>query len=238
MPTLSVVIPTMNEEDYLPRILVSIKSQTLRPLEVIIADAGSTDRTREIAESFGARIVSGGMPGEGRNRGAEAARGDLIFFFDADVELRDEQFLENAVTSFENASLDVATADVTPINGSTFDDVSHQIYNFYVRLVGKWRPHAPGFCLLVRKSLHEAIDGFDETVVFAEDQDYAFRGSRVGKFGFLPKSLQIHVSTRRQKRDGYVSMYVKYILAELHMLFIGPIRHDKFNYTFGYTKDN
>lgn len=238
MPTLSVVIPTMNEEDYLPRLLASVKAQTLQPIEVIVADAGSTDRTREIAESFGARVVKGGMPGAGRNRGAEASSGELIFFLDADVELKDLRFFEKAVTDFEALGLDIATADVMPIEGSAFDRFSHRVYNRYVRLLGKWRPHAPGFCILVRRELHDAIGGFDETVTFLEDQDYVSRGNKAGSFGFLPKHVRVYVSTRRQKRDGYISMYAKYILAEIHMLLIGPIRHDKFNYTFGHAKEN
>ncbi|NBS41768.1 glycosyltransferase family 2 protein, partial [bacterium] len=94
---LTIVIPTKNEEADLPILLESIKKQTLQPKEVIVADANSTDRTREIAAAYGARVVEGGMPGPGRNRGAEAAKTDLILFLDADVELRDSEFLEKSV---------------------------------------------------------------------------------------------------------------------------------------------
>ena len=233
MPSLSIVIPTKDEEVLLPRLLRSIEAQTLQSVEVIVADAKSEDRTREIAKEFGARVVEGGMPGPGRNRGAEAANGDLIFFFDADVQLPHERFLEDAVQEFEARKLDIATADVWPINGTPYDEFSHNVYNKYVRLWGDKHPHAPGFCILVRKDVHRAINGFDERVLFLEDHDYACRASKVAKFGFLTDT-QIHVSTRRQERDGRWSMGWKYVMAELHYLFLGSIRHNGFNYTFGY----
>lgn len=233
MPTLSIVIPTKDEEVLLPRLLRSIERQSMKSIEVIVADAKSEDRTREIAASFGARVVEGGMPGPGRNRGAEVAKGELIFFFDADVELPHERFLEDAVEDFEARQLGIATADVWPIGGTRYDEFSHNVYNKYVRLWGDKHPHAPGFCILVAKDIHRAISGFDERVLFLEDHDYACRASKVAKFGFL-SGTQIHVSTRRQERDGRLSMGVKYVMAELHYLLIGSIRHNGFNYTFGY----
>ena len=77
----SVVIPTLNEERDLPVLLDSLKKQTFRDFEIIVGDAGSKDKTREIAESHGARVVQGGMPGVGRNRGAAVANGEYLFLF-------------------------------------------------------------------------------------------------------------------------------------------------------------
>ncbi|MCH8049287.1 glycosyltransferase [Patescibacteria group bacterium] len=235
MPSLIIVIPTKNEEEFLPLLLRSIRKQTLQPEAVIVADAGSTDATREIAKLFGARVVEGGLPGPGRNKGATAAQSDLIFFFDADVELRDSNFLQRAIEQFERCGLDMATTDVMPLDGNKYDVFSHQAYNTYVRLWGGLHPHVPGFCILVRKSLHDEIGGFDETVLFCEDHDYALRGKRIGKFGFL-SGVKVYVSTRRQERDGRFNMAAKYILAELHIMTLGPIRTNVFNYTFGHTK--
>ena len=233
MPTLSVVIPTKNEERYLPLLLKELKQQTLKSFEIVVADARSTDRTREIAEQYGARVVDGGLPSVGRNRGASASTGELIFFFDADVILNDNTFLEHAVNEFEQKQLGIATADVGVVGGTSFDMFAHMFYNAYVRLLNRFHPHAPGFCILVRRSVHEQIHGFDESVLFCEDHDYALRAARVGKFGLL-NSIKIFATTRRQERDGRLSMALKYMLAEMHILFIGPIRHDKFKYGFGY----
>src|SRR5690242_14030921 len=97
---LSIIIPTYNEEEYLPRLLASIRSQRFEGYEIIVADNKSTDRTREIAARFGAKIVDGGMPGPGRNLGARAAQGDLLLFLDADVILPDVDWLADKVEQF------------------------------------------------------------------------------------------------------------------------------------------
>lgn len=230
---ITVVIPTKNEEETLPRLLESIRRQTLQPKEIIVSDAGSTDRTRDIAASYGARVVEGGLPGPGRNRGAESASTELILFLDADVELLDRQFLEHSVGEMLERKLDIATCDVVALSGGRIDRALHAAYNLYVRAWGGVFAHAPGFCLFVRRSLNEAIGGFDEGVLFCEDHDYAQRASRVGTFGIL-RSSRIPVSTRRLDRDGRVNIAMKYILAELHLATLGPIRHNRFRYSFGH----
>ena len=66
---LSIIIPTLNEEKYLPLLLEAIKKQKVDGnLEIIVADAGSQDRTIEIARDFGCKIVPGGLPARGRMR--------------------------------------------------------------------------------------------------------------------------------------------------------------------------
>lgn len=231
---LSIVIPTKNEETYLPQLLQSIKQQTLQPSEIIIADADSTDNTVDLARSYGAQVVKGGMPSVGRNRGAQAAHGDMILFLDADVVLQDETFLAEAIKDFTKKDLDIATVDVSPIDGTSFDRFAHRFYNKYVRLLGRLHPHAPGFCIFVKKELHQKLHGFDEEIIFCEDHDYVYRANKIARFGFLTKELVIPVSTRRLERDGRMVISMKYILAELHILFLGPIKHDFFNYQFGH----
>lgn len=229
----SVIIPAKNEETVLPVLFSSIKRQTLQPTEVIVADAQSEDRTREVASAMGARVVQGGLVAVGRNAGAGAVTTDVLFFLDADVELTDEQFFEKALQEFEDRSLDVATADVHPLSTKRSDHFVHSVYNRYVRMCGSRFPHAPGFCILVRRSLHEQIDGFDESITFCEDHDYVERAAKHGTFGIL-NSVKIPVSVRRFSRDGRLRTWVKFIFGELHLRLLGPIRHHRFNYTFGH----
>lgn len=231
---LTIVIPTKNEETYLPLLLESIKGQTLQPSEIIVADAYSTDRTREIARSLGAKIVDGGIISFGRNAGALKAQTDYILFLDADVELRDPQFLEKAINEMLERKLDLATCDVFPLSDQYIDHFMHKAYNAYVRVCGSVYPHAPGFCILARRDLHKKIHGFDEQVTFCEDHDYARRATKFGRFGIL-KSIKIPVSIRRLDRDGRMKIAIKYLLAEFHLAFLGPIRHNRFRYTFGHS---
>ena len=232
---LSIIIPTYNEEEYLPRLLASIRSQGFEGYEIIVADAKSTDRTREIAARFGAKVVEGGMPGPGRNLGARAAQGDLLLFLDADVVLPETDWLERKVAQFRRRGLDAATCMIKPLDGKLIDSVSHNVFNAHMMATQFVMAHAPGFCIFATREIHDRISGFDETITLAEDHDYVDRAGQVGKFRVLTGS-RIRVSVRRYERDGRFPIFAKYLLAELHILSRGPIRHDGFNYTFGHAK--
>jgi len=235
MKTISIVIPTYNEEDHLPAILSSIKNQTLQPEEVIVSDNHSTDKTREIAKSFGTVIVDGGLPGPGRNRGAEVASGDYILFLDADVILHDVDFLKKALLEMEDRKIDLGVPDVLPETDSFLEKTLHDFYNWYVRKLERIHPHAPGFCMLVKKEAHKAINGFDETVLFCEDHDYALR-IKSADLKFRVLSFGVPVSTRRFSRDGHFRTSLKFVLAEIYIWIFGSIRNNLFNYTFGHAK--
>lgn len=237
MLKLSIIIPAFNEAKILPTLLASLQKQTFRPHEIMVADAHSTDATREVATSFGARVVDGGMPGSGRNRGAEVATGEYLLFLDADVVIEDPAFIEKAMKEMEERQIDLGVPRVLPDSGRKLDEILHAIYNTYVHLLERIRPHAPGFCLFVKRSAHEAIHGFDETVTFCEDHDYAIRLHKAGfKFRFL--HLTIPTSTRRFERDGHFRTSIKFFLAEIYMWVFGPIRNDLFHYTFGHDEND
>ena len=94
---LSIIIPTLNEEKYLPKLLESIKKQNIKSYEIIVADSNSNDKTREIARKFGCKVVKGRKnPGSGRNNGAKVAKGSILFFIDADCYIEDN-FLQKAL---------------------------------------------------------------------------------------------------------------------------------------------
>jgi glycosyltransferase involved in cell wall biosynthesis len=234
METLSVIIPTKNEAECLPRLLAALARQSMQPQEIIVADAQSTDNTREVARSFGARVVEGGLPGVGRNRGAEHATGSVLLFLDADVTLMSDDFLAKALGEFVERKLTIASVSVCLPEGAAHDKVAHEMFNAYVRLWGARRPHAAGCCMFVKKELHQKIGGFDEQIVFCEDHEFAGRAVRNGaNFGFL--HVKIGLNTRRQELEGRIKLVLKYVLAEMHLMFLGPIRHDRFRYRFDYT---
>jgi len=230
---LSIVIPTKNEELFLSKLLASIRAQSFDDYEIIVADAHSTDQTPAIAVSFGARVVEGGLPGPGRNRGAEVAQGEYLMFFDADVVLPHTDFLKDCVREMGERGLDIASCRVSPLEGNKADDFLHEVYNLYAIATEKVIPHAPGFCLFARSEAHGKIRGFDERVVFAEDHDYVQRASREGhSFGIL-RNHRIGVSVRRLEKEGRLKLALKYLYGELHMRLRGPFK-DKmpFEYEF------
>jgi glycosyltransferase involved in cell wall biosynthesis len=232
---ISIVIPTFNEEELLPILLESIKKQKGVEVELIIADNNSTDKTREIAEVFSAKIVDGGLPAKARNNGAKIASNDIILFLDADVILPAPDFLKKTLFEFNKNDFGIATCEFYPVSEKNIDKLFHKAANFYLKKTHNLMPHIPGFCIFVRKNIHEKINGFDETLKLAEDHDYASRASEISKFGFL-KSYPIIISVRRFERDGRFNVIAKYALCEAHIFFIGQIKSDIFKYRFGYPK--
>lgn len=236
---LSIIIPTFNEEKLLPKLVASIRAQSFTDYEIIVADAYSKDHTREIAVRFGARIVDGGLPSVGRNAGARVAHGRILLFLDADVVLPKEKMLEQMVGEFERRKLDIATCLLRPLTKNVIDHALHAVYNVYTVAIQKLIPHIPGFFIFVRRGVHEAIDGFDETLDFAEDHEYARRAVREGKarFGFLMSGLT-YVSPRRFDRDGRLSIAVKYLLGELYLLKLGRVPPGTITYGWGHGDTN
>ncbi|MDP3985227.1 MAG: glycosyltransferase [bacterium] len=233
MPKLSIIVPALNEEKYLPKLLKSIAEQTYIDYEIVVADAYSKDKTRDIAATFGARVVDGGLPSAGRNAGAKAATGEIFMFLDADVVLGDKKFLERAVHEFERKKLDIATALIKPLSKNAIDHIMYEIYNVYAVATQMFMPHVPGFFIFVRRSVHEKIGGFDETLRFAEDHEYARRASKVGKFGFL-HSDRVPVSMRRFDKEGRLTIALKYLIGELYLIRQGRVPPETVEYEFGY----
>jgi glycosyltransferase involved in cell wall biosynthesis len=231
---LSIVIPTKNEENYLPRLLESIRKQAFSDYEVIVADAGSSDRTREIAQGFGAKVVEGGLPGPGRNRGAEAAQGERLLFLDADVILPSANFLTDMVQEMDERNVDVATTRWTPDPVSTIDHAIYGFYNTYTLATERLLPHAMGCCILIKRELFERLKGFDEAVLFAEDHDLARRAVALGaRFGVMRRH-KLLVSVRRFVKDGRFGFALKCLYTELHMVAKGPLRKLPFTYEFAH----
>ncbi|GAB4480574.1 MAG: hypothetical protein OHK0031_01830 [Anaerolineales bacterium] len=227
----SIIIPTLNEELLLPLLLGDLQAQTFRDFEIIIADAGSSDRTAEIASALGASLVPGGMPALGRNRGAAQARGEFLLFLDADTRLG-TAFLEQVSVEVEERFLDLATCEVVPLSENTFDLLLHEFSNLAVKVAQFADPHAPGFCIIISRRLFRRVGGFDETLKLAEDHDLVRRASKFRPLRVLI-STEIQVSVRRLEKEGRIRLVSKYVAAELYRLVIGDIRNDIFEYEFG-----
>lgn len=231
MPTLSVVIPTLNEAVRLPPLLEALNNQVLKPDEIIVADAGSKDGTPEVARQFGARVVKGGRPGPGRNAGAKASKSDLIFFLDADV-MPGPGFLARAVGEFEDKRLVVATTGISPLEEDATNQMIAETTNLYLQVVQGFSPHAPGFCILIRRYVHDEIGGFDEKVKLAEDHDYVQRAAKYGAFEVL-SNVHVPVSMRRMEKEGLTKLAFKYLWCEMYALAGKPIYSTPFDYEFG-----
>ena len=225
---LSIIIPTLDEEDYLPILLQSIKNQSFKDYEVIIADAGSKDKTLEIAGEYNCRIVQGGLPAKGRNEGAKVAIGNTFLFIDAEA-VFSERFLEKALLKFKERKLDIASCGLEPITKNKAYKILHNIlYNLPARLLEDVFPYASNF-ILVKKEIHQRIGGFDEEITLGEDHAYVRKGAKIAKFGFL-KSIKLTLLPRRFQNEGWLTISAKYYFCNLYNIFFGNVRSNIFKY--------
>lgn len=232
---ISVVIPTLNEEKDLPVLLESLSKQTFRNFEIIVGDAGSKDQTRPICGKYGARVVEGGMPGVGRNRGAAVATGEYLFFFDADVILPAD-FLEKALKEMEEGFYDLATCAFHPLSDLRLDKILFAFANLTVRMNANTNPRAAGFCIFITKRLFDRVGGFDESLRLAEDHDLVERAAKYRPLHVL-KTTSLQVSVRRLAKEGRFSLIQKYFQVEMHLLTKGKVKEDIIEYEFGNFKD-
>ena len=206
---LSIIIPTYNEEEYLPVLLDSIKKQSFDDYEIIVADANSTDKTRDIAKSYGCIVVDGGLPAVGRNNGAKIAKGEYLLFLDSDLKLTDE-YLRNVIYEFRMERLGIAITQMVPMSNKVEDKLYHDFANYFMISVEKIKPHGAGcYGIIARKELHDACGGFDEELNFGEDTDYIERLAKKERFKVL-RNAKIGVSTRRLEEEGIETLIRQY----------------------------
>lgn len=228
---LSIIIPTLNEEKYLPKLLKSIKKQTFKDYEIIVSDANSKDRTREIALKYGCKVVNGGIPGVARNNGAKVAKGDYLLFLDADVKLEEDFILRN-LNELKEKGLGIAGCYIKPLEKKLFYKFICTEANFIMKLAQYSFPISAGCTLFSKKKYHDEVKGFSKEPIFCEDRDYARRTSKIAKFRML-RSKPVIISMRRFERFGKFRTLFTYLLVNTLCSF-HPVKYNKFKYKFGH----
>jgi glycosyltransferase involved in cell wall biosynthesis len=206
---LSVVIPALNEERHLGLLLSDIQCQSRRPDEVIVVDAGSRDATLRIAEQSQAVVLHSEPPvARGRNLGGYSAKGELIFFLDADTRLP-ETFLENFVCEIERRSLDIACPRYLPYESTPPIRAIHAFWNVVLKASERTLPSGAGHCIALRRELLRESRGFDTSLKF-DDIELVRRLSKGKRFGIVGAS--VFVSDRRYREEGILRTFLLHLL--------------------------
>lgn len=163
---ISVVIPTRNEESTIGAIIGALAGQASRPSEIIVVDAGSTDRTREVALASRTggcpvRVVAAdnAYPGTARNLGARQCQAPWIAFLDAGVSINGGWLERMAAAASEGA--DIVMSPWKPRQDSLFRRLYYLAYSFPEGMPGMPGVHCfHGAFLLIRRALWERVGGY------------------------------------------------------------------------------
>ena len=210
---MSVIIPTLNEEHHVGSLLSDIAAQTREPDEVLVVDAGSTDRTIEVVRRFGfVRLLEGKPPVAcGRNLGGLSATGDALIFLDADVRLN-EGFFDGFLREFERRRLDVACPRYVPYRSTRMVEGFHALLNALFKVSQGVLPSGAGHCIAVRRRIFQGSRGFDPSLKF-DDIELIRRLARGRRFGIVEE--RVFVSDRRYREQGVTRMILRYALMAL-----------------------
>ena len=243
-PSLSIIIPALNEARFIGRVLDALAAQTYKDFEVIVVDGGSKDNTVDIASSYAYRLPALRIITElkrgvsrARNRGAEEARAPYLLFLDADVYL-DPDFLERNFKEFVARDVAAATPYIKVLSVKRKDKLFEGIFNAVYLLFARTKATmAGGYCIFSKKSVHDKIGGFDETILIAEDHDYVRRAKKYGGFALL-HGPRIHMSVRRWDEEGRARIMGTYVAVGFYNILKGNVRSDVFRYHFGRYSDS
>jgi glycosyltransferase involved in cell wall biosynthesis len=206
---LSVVIPVLNEERHLGKLLSDIRRQSQRPEEVIVVDAGSRDATVRIAKHSSTTVLHGEPPvARGRNLGGYSAKGDLIFFLDADTRLP-QTFFEDFVFEAEQRSLDVACPRYRPYDSTPTIRAIHAFWNVVLKASERTLPSGAGHCIALRRGLFRESQGFDPSLKF-DDIELVRRLAKGARFGIV--GANVFVSDRRYREEGILRTFLAHLL--------------------------
>ena len=219
MAKISIVIPALNEEKYLPQLLTSLTQQTRKDFSVVVVDGSSKDKTVEIAKSFSSKlpklkvIVSekAGLPLQ-RNIGARATRGEWLVFLDADNTVH-PYFIERIECFIKEHQPQLFTSWFRPDSEVSGDAMFTLIINLFVEgSIVFHRPIAPGPLAVVRREVFELVGGYNEALTFGEDYDLSQRIAAKGiSVQILRETLYV-ISLRRVRKEGklrFIRVYAK-----------------------------
>ena len=238
---ISIVIPTLNEERYVGALLESLARQTFRDFEVIVVDGDSEDATRAVVEGFRDKLPALEIlaePKRGlarqRNMGGRAARGERLFFMDADGTV-EPAFLQRVLEEIHRKRLDAGCVLSRPASTRPFDRLYFKLYlDWMIRLCQYTSPLATGACIYATKALFGRLDGFNEELLF-EDSEFSKRARRIGRFGVLGAS-RVHASVRRMETDGRWNTAWRLFRVFFYRIFAGEIPLNDDFYRFGHHK--
>lgn len=221
----SIIIPTLNEARYLPKLLQDLASQSYLDFEVIVVDGDSKDKTIEIAKGFKDQLNLTILTSprrhvcSQRNLGASHASGEFLLFCDADNRLP-SYFLQGAKYRQESSSSDIVSFWLKPDVSNTQNDAIALAMNTFLELQNTLKPY---FLLeslfLVSKIAFNTIGGFDESVNYSEGKTFIQTAQKLKLKSSVFRDPAYQFSFRRMRKFGALRTVANVALIELSSFF-------------------
>ena len=188
----SVIIPAYNEEKLIEKTLISLKRQSYRPIETIVVDNGSTDKTQRVAKKYTDRVLYLSERGTAktRNYGARFANGEYLFFLDADTEVS-KNAIRNSV-KYLNKGFAGGRIKVNYKSNNQKIKLFEFIQNVGLIKVGFYT----GPFIYTTKEFFQKSGGWDERIKFQSDMDLM---KKISRFGELKSDAQSIAKTSARR---------------------------------------
>lgn len=221
---LAVIIPTLNEEHFIGKLLDSLHAQTVHPQEIVVVDACSSDNTagevKKRIEDFSS-LAFFAIPKDTiarqRNFGASKTSAAHVLFLDADMQLLEKDTLKQLWGKIQQKHPDVATCYIMPLSDELKDKLLSLAGNTLATVLQPIKPIGTTMILYVKRSVFASLQGFDEKVRIAEDFEFI---SRVKKAHYIFKVFRrplFYTSIRRFEKEGRLKYLSKVLLAGMHI---------------------
>ncbi len=225
---LAIIIPTLNEEHYIGRLLDSLSIQTVSPKEIIVVDAISKDNTMvEIKKRQRVlpQLDFDQMPkytiSRQRNKGVEKTTAPYLLFIDADMVFQNTRSLETLFQTAISKKADFAIPKILPDSTNKVDRFLYLLQNGIPKALKPVKSLATTQCLLVTRVIFQAAGGFDDGIKVGEDFDLVSRMEKEGgDFAIVDKAV-MYSSIRRLKKDGRIRFVGLLTLSLLLILLVG-----------------
>lgn len=235
----SIIIPTLNEEKFLPGLLADLKRQNERDFEVIIVDGGSADDTKKVAQKyetfFNLSILDSKKKNVSyqRNLGAKKAVGLYLIFLDADSRVGSSLVKKLKKIITKNKYL-ILIPSVEPQEKTYQYEIIFKSINFFVEMSQAIsKPFSSGGSMIIQRDFFNLIGGFNEKLFIAEDHEIVRRARGFGVTAKMLRDVHIKLSLRRMQKEGRLDVFRKYLIASIHTLTRGEIDKEIFSYDMG-----
>ena len=197
-PSVSVIIPVHNGGAYFRTCLSKLAQAVPRPIEIIVVADGDSDGSWRLAKEFGAKLIripESGGPARARNLGAQAAKGDILFFVDADVAVCPEA-IGYAISVFKNnryLAAAIGSYDDAPGDPGFLSQYRNLMHHYVHQTGNEEASTFWGACGLIRREIFLQMGGFNESYrrPSIEDIELGYRLKQAGYKIRLCKTLQV-----------------------------------------------